>query len=493
MTATAPQSATDGRVVKRAADAVAATRLTAEADVLAAGQMPGVVELVGLDNGGEWPTLMTTRVDGPDLGRAHDLNLEEAAGVVAAVATTVADLHDLGLVHGAVIPSHILVGPDGGPVLCGFAYGGRAGAPPVATAALPDGYRDPARAPGDPLAPSADVYALGALLGELVSAASRGRGPGALPARRVPMPVNRRLRRLVPADRPRRRQAAHRLATAALLAVADRATTADPQLRPGARSLASAVGEAVPGARLPRRSDPEPVTEAAPLGTSALQSLRRQGPETPSPAVSARRLRVALAGGLVVMAVATMLVIGRVVTSASPRPASPSATPVAAPPPALSEASGAATTSATMGTTGEGLRQPDPAVTVGPPRSCPAVSSPLSADTDGNGCPEALQWSDGVLEAGDRRWTVGRPDDRVATADWSCSGRATLALLRPATGEVFIFDGWADAGHDLSAELVGRVEGGFALRTAEVGDGCPLVAVDRGDAAPVTIPARHRP
>jgi len=212
--------------------------------------------------------------------------------------------------------------------------------------------------------------------------------------------------------------------------------------------------------------------------------------------VSARRLRVALAGGLVVVAVATMSVVGRVVTSASPRPASPSATSVVAPPPTLSDEPSAATTTATsttMGTTGESLRPPDRAVTVGPSGSCPAVSSALSADTDSDGCPEALQWGDGVLTAGERRWTVGRPGDRVATADWSCSGRATLALLRPATGEVFVFDGWAEAGHDLSAGLVGRVEGGFALRTAEVGVGCPLVAVDRGDAAPVTVPARHMP
>jgi hypothetical protein len=133
-----------------------------------------------------------------------------------------------------------------------------------------------------------------------------------------------------------------------------------------------------------------------------------------------------------------------------------------------------------------------PAVTAPRNPACPTIDAALAADTDGDGCPEALRWNDGVLEAGGRRWEVGRPGDRVAAADWSCSGRATLALLRPATGEVFVFDGWAQEGRDMMGELAGRVEGGFAIRAAEVDDGCAHVAVDRADAPAVTLPGVPR-
>jgi len=124
---------------------------------------------------------------------------------------------------------------------------------------------------------------------------------------------------------------------------------------------------------------------------------------------------------------------------------------------------------------------------------CAAVSAVLSADTDGDGCPEALRWADGTIEAGDRRWTVGQTGDRVAVGDWSCAGRATLALLRPVTGEVFVFTDWAGAGRDLVAEVTGRVEGGFAIRAADVGGGCPQVAVERTGGAPVILPAPDGP
>jgi hypothetical protein len=49
------------------------------------------------------------------------LSGSEVAGLGAAVATTLADLHDAGITHGRVGADHILVGTAGGPVLCGFA------------------------------------------------------------------------------------------------------------------------------------------------------------------------------------------------------------------------------------------------------------------------------------------------------------------------------------------------------------------------------------
>src|SRR3546814_4848627 len=39
---------------------------------------------------------------------------------MASVSSTVADLHDLGIVHGRLGPSHILIGPNGRPIISGF-------------------------------------------------------------------------------------------------------------------------------------------------------------------------------------------------------------------------------------------------------------------------------------------------------------------------------------------------------------------------------------
>jgi len=128
-----------------------------------------------------------------------------------------------------------------------------------------------------------------------------------------------------------------------------------------------------------------------------------------------------------------------------------------------------------------------------PAPQCPPTGSVLAADTDGDGCPEALQWADGVIGSGDRKWAVGQPGDQVAAADWYCSGRATLALLRPGTGEVFVFDGWSQPGRDLSASVAGRVEGGFALRAADLGGSCPRLMVERSGGPPVTMAVPGRP
>ncbi|HWC12599.1 MAG TPA: hypothetical protein VG455_15425, partial [Acidimicrobiales bacterium] len=171
MSGAAEQPARPRPYVKRAGDAATAARLRRERELLALAQLPGVVQLVALEGPPHDPVLATARVDGPDLARASDLTDEEVAAVVAEVAVTLADLHELGIVHGAVVPGHVLLAPDGRPVLCGFGYGARAGEPPVAEAPLPAAAVDAARAEGAPLTPASDVLALGALLDTMLATA----------------------------------------------------------------------------------------------------------------------------------------------------------------------------------------------------------------------------------------------------------------------------------------------------------------------------------
>src|SRR5437588_11459041 len=98
------------------------------------------------------------------------------------------------------------------------------------------------------------------------------------------------------------------------------------------------------------------------------------------------------------------------------------------------------------------------------PPPCPAVanalqySNALRADVDGDGCDDELSFSDGVLSTGAVRMRLGSAGDHVAVGRWTC-GAATVALLRPATGEVFRFDGWATAGRAVPAVALVRVDG----------------------------------
>jgi hypothetical protein len=101
-----------GVVRKEATSAAEAARLANEALVLRVARHPGVVRLLHFDG----RVLETRWVDGPSAG-----SLTPCQG--AALATTLADLHAIGVVHGAVEPSHVLVPADGKPVLCGFGQG----------------------------------------------------------------------------------------------------------------------------------------------------------------------------------------------------------------------------------------------------------------------------------------------------------------------------------------------------------------------------------
>src|SRR5437588_6714281 len=98
-------------VSKRAEGPDEAARLRREADLLDVAMHPGLVDAIEFVDG-PGPVLRTAYV-GESLAGGPAIAVDEVAGVVAAVATTLADLHGLGLVHGAVIPSHVLLDDDG--------------------------------------------------------------------------------------------------------------------------------------------------------------------------------------------------------------------------------------------------------------------------------------------------------------------------------------------------------------------------------------------
>ncbi len=439
-------------MAKVAGNAEEAARLQREADQLEAARHPGVVELVGVEGHGVGAILLTAHVDGPVLAQLGRLPIEESAGLLAALASTLADLHELGLVHGAVSPAHVIVGPGGRPILCGFGYGGRVGQPVGPGTPVPRAFADPARDDADQLHPAVDIFAIGALA-----------------------------RFLVP-DPP----AGHVLAR-----VADEATSEDVSSRPSARVLAQSIHHGVPAARLPRALEPRPAARPPTPAADPLAALRhgpdRAGRTGRRPQVgTGRRPKV----GIVAGAVAAVVVVGAaIVLAGSTTPPAPAAEFVA--PPEMTEP-GPTTTRArpvtSMSTPASTpATRPAPATpttvsitAIARRGDCLPVTAVLQADVDGDGCPDGLRYADGVLDAAGMRWSIGQAGDQMATGDWACQGSRTLVLFRPSTGEVFRFGGWAVPGQDLTATVAARVQGGLALRAADIDrDGCHEVVIER--------------
>ncbi|MEO6629049.1 MAG: hypothetical protein ABIP03_10830, partial [Aquihabitans sp.] len=190
-------------VVKSATSAAGRATLAREAERLHRGRHPGVVELLMADE----DHLELAWAGTHTLDTCHP-SILDAAGILAAIASTVADLHGLGIIHGRLDPSHVVLGGDGRPRLCGL--------------------RGPRPSEGDP-SPAEDVAAIGRLMDHLV-------GPGAEPE---PIPERRWGKRGWTGYHRR-----------SLQTLADHATDEDPARRPTARAIAAAIVEAVPEARV---------------------------------------------------------------------------------------------------------------------------------------------------------------------------------------------------------------------------------------------------
>ena len=117
-------------------------RLTREARMLTLARHPGVVTLIGLERTPERARLTTAGTGSHTLATWPCPSAERAAGVIAALAETVADLHQLGIAHGRITADHVLIDQDGRPVLTGFAEavcgtGGAGGADVVGAVDVP--------------------------------------------------------------------------------------------------------------------------------------------------------------------------------------------------------------------------------------------------------------------------------------------------------------------------------------------------------------------
>jgi serine/threonine protein kinase len=415
-----------GRVLacKRATGPDDAERLRHESFVLERARHPGVVELVSCRDVDGATTLYTGFVGPHTLETAPPLPLEQAGAVVAMVASTLADLHSLGIVHGRVDLSHVLLGTDNRPILCGFSGGGPEGSVspegPRATAE----FRDPAATADAPLSPTVDVYALGTLLRVLVV----GNGPEIEPIPHTRFTFGRRrpwagyLRR-------------------ALLTLADQCTDEQPLRRPSARRLAADVESLLPNRLPPTRPN---TTDDA----DAFAALR---PANDVPASRPNGRRLTLVGSAVGLA---LIFLGLTALRSDGTRAATSSSPATS------------TTSTTSATT-----------------TSPSTTATTTTTT--TRVPELA--TDGTVSIDGHRYQIGLPGDRVAIGDWECDGTRTAAIARPSTGEVFVFDRWPSVDVEVSADAITSVIDAVDVRAEDRG-GCSTLVVVRRDGSEVQVP-----
>ncbi len=396
-------------------------RLAHEASVLRASRHPGVVEMIDFSERGDGPDssaeLRTAFVGTHSLATIGPMSVERAAGVVAAVASIVADLHEIGVVHGRLEPAHVLIGPGGLPVLCGFAGGGRPGHVPPPGPERPAEFVDPACPPGAPLLAATDVFGLGTLLRALLAASVDDVEP-------IPEPRRGRLGRSWTGFHRR-----------ALLTLADHATADDPRLRPTARAFAATVGDTVPNATLGATDTPRP--QGTPRGP------RRLG----------RGALLAVGLGAVILGVQQLSSGGEHFSTVD---------------------------TFVRGTEPSTLTTRTTSTTLAPTTATTAPTTTL--------VPEAVGAAP-VIESAGVRYSVGRPGDEVAVGDWDCDGHPTAAVVRPATGEVFVFASWAAPGEELTVTPVLRIPGARDPTVDDPDrDGCPALVVSDASGQLVEVP-----
>ena len=458
--------------VKTATGADAVDRLRHESARLADARHPGVVTLVSCRDlepatapsaGAPAPTCqLRTAYAGEPLTRWTG-SVADIGGVAAAVAATLADLHDLGIVHGRLDASHVLLGDGGRPRLCGWAG--------------PDG----ARAPDD-------VAAWGRLVDDLLSRVASPRRGLRSPTRGGGAGARR-----------------------ALSILAERATDPVPTRRPPAAALADMVMTAVPAAALPEAGAPpgdRPASAdpAAPATRPRGDTLDRIWSYAGEPSEDERwaaafghappdiEVAAPAADDLPYVAVDTLdwaaPPFGHVPDRARDdrdldhdgddwdnhvgHDGDPSAFDDTTPIPDASHRApddddrtrdhvpvglprGAATASdhaprrwrglalvgglagvvvlgaaGLVGATGARGSGGDADATrpAAGDAGCPTATPP-AADVDGDGCRETLVVDGSTVDAGVARWTLGEPGDLVAVGDWDCDGEASAALLRP--------------------------------------------------------------
>jgi serine/threonine-protein kinase len=426
------------------ADPAVVARLRREGEILVSLDHPGIVRVYELvPDGDSLAIAMQYAVGGSLADRLEvhgPLSPAQVVGVAARCADALASAHRRGVLHRDIKPANILFTSDGEPLLSDFGVARWASAPGLTRGGASfgtAGYLAPEILDGAEPDVRADVYSLGVVCyhalagappfrGATEAAVLRAADAGAFtPLLDVAPGVSPLLATVV--ERAMARDRGSRFVDAAALAAALRETGAagagaglgasvgaSPAFA-GSESLGPVACVAVPSRQ------PEP---AVPLGTSAF------GPRPPRPAEPrAPRFRL------------PRVRLPRV-RLRLPRPL---LTGLAVPPArALLLAAVAAAGVALFLVT-----RPGPsAAQSGGGWACPAVGQmgcDMRATVSGNVV--ALRSGSGPVT----RFALGQPGDVAVLGDWRCRGVQTPGLYRPATSQVYLFDGWAASNRSLKS------------------------------------------
>ncbi|MGI8856799.1 MAG: serine/threonine protein kinase [Thermomicrobiales bacterium] len=155
----------------------------------------GMIAVRGIDRDGETLFLVLDAPPGPSLRtllqeRDTPFTIAEATRLLGPVADALDALHAVGAIHRHVAPETIFVTPDGGALLAEPLY-----APPGMDGALfgPSACLSPEQARGDALTGAADIYALGAVLAEMLTLTGHPTDTGTPLVRRVTRTLARAL------------------------------------------------------------------------------------------------------------------------------------------------------------------------------------------------------------------------------------------------------------------------------------------------------------
>jgi hypothetical protein len=122
---------------------------------------------------------------------------------------------------------------------------------------------------------------------------------------------------------------------------------------------------------------------------------------------------------------------------------------------------------------------PAPAAALAPATSAPTTTSTVAPSP-------AVRVSGNVVERGGERWTVGRPGDLVVVGDWDCDGLGTPAVLRPSTGEVWLFPRWSAGGAPEAGRSAATVAGATGIRVRRAA-ACDRLVVTSADGQSTTV------
>lgn len=99
-----------------------------------------------------------------------------------------------------------------------------------------------------------------------------------------------------------------------------------------------------------------------------------------------------------------------------------------------------------------------------------------------------------LVELDGTTYRVGRPGDRPVVDDWLCDGSSAVLVLRPGTGEVIGFPGWASDDHPVDGRVLDVVEGARELVPLDGtagSSGCPTAGARLADGTLVELGLDH--